>query len=295
MIAELLIDPFVQYAFMQRALAVCLALSCVCPILGIILLLKRMSLMGEALSHGILPGIAAAFLIWGVWLPGFSMGGIVAGFIIAGLSVLVNTKTRLPQDACFSGFYLVALALGVILVAKAGSVMNVMHLLFGTVLGVDAALLQINVVTVCISLIVLRVIFRPLLYQCFDPLYMQSVGYGGNRYTFIFICLVVTNLVQACQALGTLMALGLMMIPAISARLLFQRLHHTLFAAVAFAMLSSYVGLLASYHYSLAPGPTIVLVAGLIYGLSLVYVLSTNFSSIAFFNRSQLCKKKVLA
>lgn len=267
---NILIAPLYDFIFMQRALLACLTLSIVCPILGIVLLLKRMSLMGEALSHGILPGIAFAFFIWGVWLPGFTIGGMLAGFLIAGLSVLASQKTRLPQDASFSGFYLLSLALGVLLISKAGGAMNVMHLLFGSVLGVDLTILRTIVMLSIASLVILRIIFRPLVYQCFDPLFMQSVGCGGNRYTVIFVGLVVVNLVAACQAIGTLMALGLMMIPAITARLLCNSLRVTLCVAILVALVASYSGLLLSYHAALPTGPTIVLVASVFYVLALL-------------------------
>lgn len=267
---NILIAPIHDFIFMQRALFACLMLSIVCPILGIILLLKRMSLMGEALSHGILPGIALAFFIWGVWLPGFTLGGMLAGFLIAGLSVLASQKTRLPQDASFSAFYLLALALGVLLISKAGGAMNVMHLLFGSVLGVDLNILNTIMLLSIASLVILRIIFRPLVYQCFDPLFMQSVGCGGHRYTVIFIGLVVVNLVAACQAIGTLMALGLMMIPAITARLLCNSLRITLCVAILAALVASYSGLLLSYHVALPTGPTIVLVASIFYVVALV-------------------------
>lgn len=272
LIHSVLIAPITDFVFMQRALSACLTLSIVCPILGVVLILKRMSLMGEALSHGILPGIAVAFFIWGVWLPGFTIGGMIAGFLIAGLSVLASQKTRLPQDASFSGFYLLALALGVLLISKAGGAMNVMHLLFGSVLGVDLSILRTIMTLSVISLIVLRIIFRPLIYQCFDPLFMKSVGCGGSRYTVIFIGLVVINLVAACQALGTLMALGLMMIPAITARLLCDSLRYTLGVSIITAIISSYGGLLISYHAELPTGPTIVLVASVFYIMALVSV-----------------------
>ena len=272
LLSDVFITPIVDYVFMQRALMACFTLSLICPILGVILLLKRLSLMGEALSHGILPGIAVAFFIWGIWLPGFTLGGIAAGLIIASLSVLTTKKTRLPQDASFSGFYLMALALGVLLISKAGGAMNIMHLLFGSVLGINASILTTIILLSVISLLILRIIFRPLVYQCFDPLFMQSVGCGSNRYTVIFICLVVVNLVSACQALGTLMALGLMMIPAITARLLCKNLKETLITAMLIAMSSSYLGLLLSYHAVLPTGPTIVLVASLFYVVTLMTI-----------------------
>ncbi len=281
----LFISPIADYVFMQRALAACILLSFICPVLGVILLLKRMSLMGEALSHGILPGIAIAFFVWGIWLPGFTIGGIIAGLMIAGFSVCVSQKTKLPQDASFSGFYLMALALGVLLISKAGGAMNIMHLLFGSVLGVNTpALLTIALLSL-LSGIILRIIFRPLVYQCFDPLFMQSVGCGSNRYTVIFIALVVVNLVSACQALGTLMALGLMMIPAITARLLCQNLKDTLIVSVLISITSSYLGLLLSYHAALPTGPTIILVASFFYCVTLMYILIIISAPYQFFKK----------
>ena len=281
----LFISPIADYVFMQRALAACILLSFICPVLGVILLLKRMSLMGEALSHGILPGIAIAFFVWGIWLPGFTIGGIIAGLMIAGFSVCVSQKTKLPQDASFSGFYLMALALGVLLISKAGGAMNIMHLLFGSVLGVNTpALLTIALLSL-LSGIILRLIFRPLVYQCFDPLFMQSVGCGSNRYTVIFIALVVVNLVSACQALGTLMALGLMMIPAITARLLCQNLKDTLIVSVLISITSSYLGLLLSYHAALPTGPTIILVASFFYCVTLMYILIIISAPYQFFKK----------
>ncbi len=279
----LFISPIADYVFMQRALAACILLSFICPVLGVILLLKRMSLMGEALSHGILPGIAIAFFVWGIWLPGFTIGGIIAGLMIAGFSVCVSQKTKLPQDASFSGFYLMALALGVLLISKAGGAMNIMHLLFGSVLGVNTpALLTIALLSL-LSGIILRIIFRPLVYQCFDPLFMQSVGCGSNRYTVIFIALVVVNLVSACQALGTLMALGLMMIPAITARLLCQNLKDTLIVSVLISITSSYLGLLLSYHAALPTGPTIILVASFFLLRNVNVYINNHFCTLSIF------------
>jgi zinc/manganese transport system permease protein len=268
---ELLYAPFYEYVFMQRALASSILLSLTCPCLGLILVLKRMSLIVEALSHGILPGLALAFVFTGLWVPGLTSGGFLAGLLIAALSVGIEKKTLLRQDASFSGTYLTALALGILLLSLKGGSSHIMHLLFGSVLGIDRATLWMIAIIVFSTIILMLLIVKPLIYQCFDPLFMKAVGKGSYRYTIVFIVAVVFNLVAACQALGTLMALGLMMLPAITARLLCTHLKRMTVCSSALGCISSYSGLILSYHLNLPSGPTIVLIASVMYGGALLY------------------------
>lgn len=263
--------PF-EYLFMRRALVACVGIALSSAPLGVILIQRRMSLMGEALSHGILPGIAIAYLIVGMWLPGLSIGGILAGLTIAYLSNMAARKTVLNEDASFSSFYIIALAIGVLILSTQGGNMNLVHLLFGNVLSVDSdALIFISGIST-ISLILLFLLYRPLIYDCFDPLFMKSLGLKSSLYSTIFLALVVCNLVAACQALGTLMALGMMMVPAVTARLLCKRLFPMIVVSTLLAIFSSYVGLLLSYYLNWPSGPTIILVAGILYGISLIKV-----------------------
>ncbi len=267
-----LFAPFKDYVFMRRALVACIGIALSSAPLGVILIQRRMSLMGEALSHGILPGIAIAYLIVGMWLPGLSIGGILAGLTIAYLSNMAARKTVLNEDASFSSFYIIALAIGVLILSIKGGNMNLLHLLFGNVLAVDSdALIFISGIST-VSLILLFLLYRPLIYDCFDPLFMKSLGLKSSLYNTIFLALVVCNLVAACQALGTLMALGMMMVPAVTARLLCKRLFPMIIVSTLLAIFSSYVGLLLSYYLNWPSGPTIILVAGILYGFSLVKV-----------------------
>lgn len=264
-----LIAPFKEYLFMRRALVACIGIVLSSAPLGVFLIQRRMSLMGEALSHGILPGIAVAYLLVGMWLPGLSVGGIMAGLIIAFLSNMAARKTILNEDASFSSFYIIALAIGVLILSTQGGNMNLLHLLFGNVLAVDtSALLFISIISLS-SLILLFLLYRPLIYDCFDPLFMKSLGLKSSFYNAVFLALVVCNLVAACQALGTLMALGIMMVPAVTARLLHKRLLPMIITSTLIAILSSYVGLLLSYYLNWPSGPTIILVAGGFYGIVL--------------------------
>jgi len=262
---DLALAPYVEFGFMRRALVGCLALALGCGPIGTILVIRRMSLMGDALSHAVLPGAAFGFIIAGLSLPAMSLGGVAAGLVVALLSGLVARLTPLREDASFAGFYLMSLALGVLLVSIHGSNIDLLRLLFGSILAVDdAALILIGGIATA-SLLMLAVIYRPLVVECFDPGFLRAVGGRGGLVHALFLTLVVFNLVAGFQALGTLMAVGLMMLPAAAARFWVRELWSLSAASTALALASGFFGLLLSYHLDLPSGPAIVLVAGLGY------------------------------
>jgi zinc/manganese transport system permease protein len=267
---HLLLEPFVAYGFMRRALMACLALSLGCGPIGVLLVLRRMSLMGDAMSHAILPGAAIAFLIAGLSLPAMSLGGLIAGLCVALLAGAVSRATQLKEDASLAGFYLTSLSLGVLIVSARGSNVDLLHVLFGSILSVDTSALVLVAAISSVTLLTLAVIFRPLIVECFDPSYLRAVGGHGPLFHGLFLGLVVLNLVAGFQSLGSLMAVGLMMLPATAARLWARDIWGLFWVASLIAFLSGYIGLLASYHLSLASGPAIIFVAGLIYLGSIV-------------------------
>ena len=257
--------PFAEFGFMRRALVGCLALALGCGPIGTILVIRRMSLMGDALSHAVLPGAALGFITAGLSLPAMSLGGVVAGLVVALLSGLVTRLTPLREDASFAGFYLISLALGVLLVSVHGSNVDLLRLLFGSILAVDDAALVLIGGIASASLLLLAVIYRPLVVECFDPGFLRAVGGHGGLVHTLFLALVVFNLVAGFQALGTLMDVGLMMLPAAAARFWVRELWSLTAASSALAFGSGFLGLLLSYHLDLPSGPAIVLVAGLGY------------------------------
>jgi len=267
---ELLVAPFVSYGFMSRALvgAVVIALSAA-PV-GVFLMLRRMSLSGDAMAHAILPGAGVGFLIAGLEILPMTLGGFAAGLIVALLAGLVSRLTVQREDTSLAAFYLISLALGVMLVSLRGSSVDLMHVLFGTVLALNNdALIMIGAVAT-ISLISLALIWRPLFAECLDPNFLRSVSGAGQPVHLIFLALVVLNLVGGFQALGTLLAVGLMMLPAAAARFWVRGLEALCLVAMGIGVASSYLGLLLSYYWSVPSGPAIILVAGAIYLLSLL-------------------------
>ena len=195
---------------MRRALVGCLALALGCEPIGTMLVIRRMSLMVDALSHTVLPGAALGFIIAGLSLPPMSLSGVVAGLVVALLSGLMTRLTPLREDASFAGFYLISLVLGVLLVSIHGSNVDLLRLLFGSILAVDdAALILIGGIATA-SLLALAVIYRPLVVEYFDRVFLRAVNGRGGLVHGLFLALVVFNMVAGFQALGTLMAVGLM-------------------------------------------------------------------------------------
>ena len=268
---QFIFAPFIDYEFMRRALVACLALGIGAGPIGVFLVLRRMSLMGDAIGHAVLPGVAVGFMISGLSLWAMTLGGVAAGLIVALLSGVTARATGMKEDASLAGFYLTSLALGVMLVSAHGSSVDLLNILFGSILAVDDQGLVFVTGVATFSTVMISVIFRPLVIECFDPVFARSVGAGGAWVHAIFLGLVVLNLVSAFQALGTLMAVGLMMLPALAARFWSEDISHIVLIATGFAVLSSFVGLLISFHVELASGPSIVLTASALYIGSIIF------------------------
>jgi zinc/manganese transport system permease protein len=267
---DAVVSPFVEFSFMRRALVGCLALSLGAPPIGVFLMLRRMSLMGDALSHAVLPGAAIGYLLFGLSLPAMSLGGFIAGLAVALAAGLVARATLLREDASLAGFYLVSLALGVLIVSIRGSNIDLLHVLFGTVLALDDAALLLVASIATISLFVFAVIYRPLVLECFDPQFLRSASGWSSPTHLIFLVLVVLNLVAGFQTLGTLMAVGIMLLPAVAARFWAEDVSGLIVVAIASAFAASVAGLLLSYYANVPTGPAIILLCGAFYLLSLL-------------------------
>ena len=267
---DMAVAPFAEFAFLRRALVATLALSVSAAPLGVFLTLRRMSLLGDALSHAVLPGVAIGFMLSGLSLTAMALGGVAAGMAVAALAGLVTRFTLLKEDASLAAIYLVALALGVTMISSHGTQLDLLHILFGSALGVDMQGLLMVAGVASISLLTLAAMYRGLVLESFDPVFLNAIGRRGWLWQQGFLMLVVINLVAGFQTLGTLMAVGLMMLPAVSSRLWHDTLPAQLANAAAQAMLASIAGLLLSYHLDTPSGPTIIGCAGALYFVSLV-------------------------
>jgi zinc/manganese transport system permease protein len=271
MVYDALIAPFLEFEFMRRALAAVVALSLGGAPIGVFLMLRRMSLVGDAMAHAILPGAAVGFLLSGLNLFAMTAGGLIAGFAVALLAGVVTRNTDLKEDASLATFYLASLALGVTIVSVKGTNIDLLHVLFGNILAMDDQTLLVVAFNATLTLIVLAVIYRPLVIESVDPLFLRTVSRAGGLAHLTFLALVVVNLVNGFQALGTLLAVGLMILPAGIARFWSRELTGMISIAVVSAILSGYAGLVLSFQTRIPSGPAIILVAAALYVLSILF------------------------
>lgn len=273
MLYDLFIGPFAEFEFMRRALVGIFALAVSGAPIGVFLMLRRMSLTGDAMAHAILPGAAIGYLVAGLSLPAMTIGGLVAGFAVALAAGAVARLTVMKEDASLAAFYLISLALGVTIVSLRGSAIDLFHVLFGNVLALDDDVLLLLSSVTSVTLLSLAALYRPLVLECVDPGFLRSVSRAGGLVHLTFLGLVVLNLVAGFHALGTLLAVGLMMLPAAAARFWSADITRLLVLASGFGIVSGYAGLVISYSggSSLPAGPAIILCAGAFYLGSLMF------------------------
>jgi len=267
---EYLWSPFIDYGFMRRGLAGTLALAFAAGPLGVFLVLRRMSLMGDAMAHAILPGVAVGFLTAGLSIGAMTLGGMITGIVVAMLAGLVARLTPLREDASFASFYLISLGLGVLLVSLRGSNMDLIHVLFGTVLGLDDSALLLVTASASVTLPALALIYRPLVLECLDPSFLRAERGRGSLVHMLFLLLLVMTLVSGFQVLGTLMVVGIMMLPATAARFWARTAGRQMVLAAVLGSVSGYAGLLISFYIDAPASSAIILSAGCIYVFSLL-------------------------
>ena len=270
MIYATFIAPFAEFEFMRRALAGTFAIAFGAAPVGVFLMLRRMSLIGDAMAHAILPGAAIGYLLSGLSVFAMAGGGLIAGLVIAIGAALIARNTELKEDASLASFLLISLAVGVTIVSVGGNNVDLLRFLFGSVLALDDQTLLLIVSIVTVSLFALALIWRPLVLECVDPGFLRSVSRAGGPAHLAFLALVVMNLVGGFHALGTLLAVGIMIVPAVTARFWARDITMMIAIAVANAAVAGYAGLLLSFHAGLPSGPAVILVAGALYAASVV-------------------------
>ena len=247
--------PFADFEFMQRALIGVIAIALGGGPAGVFLMLRRMSLTGDAMAHAILPGAAVGYLFAGLSLSAMTTGGLVAGIVVAVAAGLVSRFTALKEDASLAAFYLLSLALGVTIVSLRGSNVDLLHVLFGTVLALDDNTLVLLAAISTVTVMALAVLYRPLVLECVDPTFLRSVSKAGTPTHLIFLGLVVLNLVGEFHALGTLLAVGMMMLPAAAARFWSADITLMILFSIVIGILSGLGGLLLSFYAELPARP----------------------------------------
>jgi len=255
---EYLLDPFLNNAFMTRALLAGVLVSIACAVVGTFVVLRGLAFIGDALAHGVLPGIAAAILLG---LPGM-LGAAVGAIVMIGGVSLVTRRSRLSSDTAIGMLFVAMLALGVVMISASDAFQgDLLAILFGQILGTSWGQVTIMAAATVLVIIVSVLAARPFLLLSFDPEQADVAGFPSRRYHVLMLLLVALTVVVAFQTVGTLLVFGMLLAPAAAGALLAHRIGSMMVIAAVIGSASTYLGLLISYWFDYAAGATIVLVA----------------------------------
>lgn len=268
---EMLWMPFYEFEFMQKALIGGLWLAISAPLIGTFLMFRKMSLTGDAMSHAILPGAAVGYLCAGLSVPAMTLGGLGAGTLVILFSALVSRVTKNAEDSSLAAFYLISVALGVLLMSISGNQLDLMQVLLGSILGISDETMILIIIVSVLTLFGLSFLFRPLVIECVDKSFLSSVSRLGSVAHFGFLLLTMFNLIAGFHALGTLMSVGLMILPAAASRYWSKQLNGILLLAVIFAIISIWGGLVISFEMNVPSSSAIILTLGIFYLISIIF------------------------
>jgi len=275
-----LIEPL-QYGFMQRSLMVAVMVGIICAVVGSYLMVQRLALLGDAISHSLLPGLAAAFLL-GI---NIFIGAFIAGIVSTVLIAWIHRRSPVKEDAAmgivFSAFF--ALGITLITVIQKDNKIDLNHFLFGNILGVTAGEVRDTAIIAVLVLVCVALLYKELLFYSFDPLGAQASGLPVGLLNAGLMVLIAMTVVASMKAVGVILVLALLITPGATAYLLVPRLHQVMLLGAGIGVLSSIAGMYLSYYFNLPSGPAIVLVT---FGLfMLAFLFSPQYG--VFTNPSQ--------
>ncbi|MEO8204990.1 MAG: metal ABC transporter permease [Chthoniobacterales bacterium] len=265
-----LLEPF-QYEFMQRALYACILIGFTNGFLGVYVVLRRLSLMADALSHSLLPGLAIAAILVGLSPGGMLLGGLVAAIIVALGGQMISRSSRLKEETAIAALYIIAFATGIALIKYARVKVDLAHFLFGNILGIADSDLWTSFFISALILILLVIFHRPLLVVLFEPFVARSLGIRVGMLQTLLILLIVLAMVSSLQAVGVLLSLGLLILPAATIYLLFDSYELLTWGSAILGMIGAVCGLVISYWANIPSGTAIVIVLGVFFCVAYLF------------------------
>jgi manganese/iron transport system permease protein len=263
-----LIEPL-QYGFMQRSLLVAIVVGIICAVVGSYLMVQRLALLGDAISHSVLPGLAIAFMLD----INIFIGAFIAGLISTVCINIIRNNSKIKEDAAmgivFSAFF--ALGITLITVVQKENKIDLNHFLFGNILGVSLPEVRDTIIIAVFVLLIVFLFYKELLFYTFDKLGAESVGLPVNLLDTGLMILIGLTIVASLKAVGVILVLSLLITPPSTAYLLVNRLNQVMLVGVFFGVISSISGMYLSYYFNLPSGPAIVLVATSFFILSFLF------------------------
>lgn len=262
------IDGLLNFHFLQNALITALVIGIVGGAVGCFIILRGMSLMGDAISHAVLPGVAISFIL-GI---NFFIGAIVFGLLASTIITYIKSNSIIKSDTAIGITFSSFLALGIILIGIANSSTDLFHILFGNILAVQDLDMWITIAVALLVLTTITIFFRPLLLTSFDPILAKSIGVKVTFYHYLLMVILTLVAVTAMQSVGTILIVALLITPAATAYLYANRLKTMIFLSSGFGALASVLGLFIGYSFNIAAGSSIVLTSALLFLISFFIV-----------------------
>lgn len=265
---EALIEPL-QYSFMQRSLVIAVLVGIICAVVGSYLMVQRLALLGDAISHSVLPGLAIAFIVG----ADIFVGAFIAGVLSTVVITLIRTRSPIKEDAAmgivFSAFF--ALGITLITIIQKDNKIDLNHFLFGNILGVTVEEVRNTAIISAVVIAVVVLLYKELLFYTFDPLGAQAAGLPVNLLNFGLMVLIALTIVASLKAVGVILVLALLITPGATAYLLVKQLNQMMILGAAIGIVASISGMYISYFFNLPSGPAIVLVASSFFTLALLF------------------------
>jgi len=259
---EIFITPFTANNFMVQALIAGILVSIACAIAGTFVVLRGLAFIGDALAHGVLPGIAVSIL---VGFPGM-VGAAVGAVVMIGGITLITQRSKLSYDTAIGLLFIGMLSLGVTIISRSNSFTgDLTRILFGEILGINSTAILLQLIATLVIALTAFICARPFLLLSFDPEQAEVAGYSTRLYHNIMLFMIALTVIVAFQTVGTLLVFGLLIAPAGAGALLARRIEIMILWAALFGIFSMYAGLLISYHFNLAAGASITLVTVVIF------------------------------
>jgi len=262
------IDGLLNFHFLQNALITALVVGIVGGAVGCFIILRGMSLMGDAISHAVLPGVAISFIL-GI---NFFIGAIVFGLLASTIITYIKSNSIIKSDTAIGITFSSFLALGIILIGIANSSTDLFHILFGNILAVQDLDMWITIAVALLVLTTITIFFRPLLLTSFDPILAKSIGVKVTFYHYLLMVILTLVAVTAMQSVGTILIVALLITPAATAYLYANSLKTMILLSSGFGALASVLGLFIGYSFNIAAGSSIVLTSALIFLISFFIV-----------------------
>ncbi|TDU81366.1 manganese/iron transport system permease protein [Prosthecobacter fusiformis] len=260
------LDPF-QYSFMNEALLIGALVGAVCAVLSCYLVLKGWSLMGDAISHAVLPGVVLAYIIG---LP-LALGAFASGLLCATATGWIKSNSRIKEDTVMGIVFTGLFALGLVMFSKVESDLHLTHILFGNILGIERVVMLQTAVTAIVTLMVTLLMRKDLLLFCFDPAHARAIGQNTALTYYVFLALLAATIVASMQAVGIILVVAMLVTPGCTARLLTDRFDHMLLIASSSSVLASCLGVYASFFINGSTGACIVLAQALFFTLAFIF------------------------